>query len=185
MKSLHEIFGFTPPQMLHLYQLTVNGICRHKGHVVRQATPVTPQMLAYIAQIVDTNDGVQLACWVTILSGFYLLLHKSKLVPDTCVTFSPHRQLTRSNFVRMKDCYMVKVYWSKTIQFHDWCLEIPLLPNPDLRLYLVYWLDQYFLAMPGGASAACIWLLQGRAKPVCELSADVFLAKGMGQIGRI
>ena len=134
IKSLHEIFGFAPPSMDHLYQLTVNGIHRDKGHMVCQAAPVTPQMLADVALMVNTNDGIQLASWVAILAGFYLLFHKSNLVPDTCVTFSPHRQLTWSNFVHMKDCYVVKVYWSKTIQFFDRCLEIPLLPNPNLRL---------------------------------------------------
>ena len=149
MKSLHEIFGFTPPSTDHLYQLTVNGIRRDKGHVVCQSAPVTPQMLADVALMVNTNDGVQLASWVAILAGFYLLFRKSNLVPDTCVTFSPHRQLTRSNFVRMKDCYVVKVYWSKTIQFFDRCLEIPLLPNPDLRLCPVFWLDHFFMAVPG------------------------------------
>ena len=149
MRALHEMFGFKPPTAFnYLYQLTVNGIRRIKGHVVKQASPVTPELLPQIAERVNVNSQVQFTAWVAILSGFYLLFRKSNLVPDSSVLFDGHKQLTQQNFICMKDCYVARVYWAKNIQFHDRCLEIPMLPNPDLHLCLVFWLDHYFSAIP-------------------------------------
>ena len=148
MRALHEIFGFKPPELDHLYQLTASGIKRDKGHMVKQAAPITPHILAEIANMVNIANQEELAAWMAIILGFYLLFWKSNLVLDRVAAFSPHRQLTRSNYIRMKDCYVVQVYWSKTIQFHDRCLEIPMLPNPDLWLCPVYWTDLYFTLVP-------------------------------------
>ena len=148
MRALHKIFGFELPSADdYLYQLTVSGIRRDKGHVVCQASPMTPKLLVSMSQFVNLQDGVQYACWIAI-SGFYLLFHKANLVLDTCVTFDPTKQVTRLNLVYMKDCYIAWVYWAKTIQYHDRCLEIPMLPNPDLRLCPVFWLDRYLSSVP-------------------------------------
>ena len=159
MRSLHELFGFTPPPSDdYLYQMTVSGIRRDKDHVVKQAAPITPEILVGISQLVNTNDGIEMAAWIGLLSGFYLLLRKSNLVPDSTNLFSGRHQLMRQNFVRMRDCYVARVYWSKTIQYHQRCLEIPMLPNIDWRLCPVYWLDRYFMAVPaeGTDPAFCV-----------------------------
>ena len=151
MRSLHEMFEFTPPPAdNYLYKLTVKGIRREKGHVVRQACAMTPDVLVAMSAVVDVSQGDQLAAWVAILCGFYLLFRKSNLVPDTCTGFNPCHQMARQNLVRLKDCYIARVYWSKTIQFNDKCLEIPLLPNPDRRLCPVFWLDYYLSRVPVG-----------------------------------
>ena len=90
MHALHEMFGFKPPPADdYLYQLTASGIRRDKGHVVLQAVPMMPELLATISRFVDVEDGTQFACWLAILSGFYLLLRKSNLVPDSCCSFDP------------------------------------------------------------------------------------------------
>ena len=117
--------------------------------MVKQAAPMTPQILVEIFEVVDFSDGVQFAAWTALLSGFYLLFRKSNLVPDTSVTFLAAKQLSCENLFRMRDCYIAWAYWSKTIQFHGCYLEIPMLPNPDLRLFLVYWLDRYFGSVAG------------------------------------
>ena len=166
MRALHEMFQFkAPPADDYMYQLTATGLCREKGHVVRQAALVTLEILAQISQVVNLNDDIQYATWVTLLAGFYLLFRKSNLVPDSCINFDPRKQLTRGNFVRMRDCYVVRVYRSKTIQFHEKCLEIPMLPNPDIRICPVYWLDQYFSLVSAGPMdpAFCVYKVEGNS----------------------
>ena len=144
MRSLHEIFGFKPPPYDdYLYQLMVSGIRRLKGHVVKQATPLTQEILAGMVELVDIFDGVQLAAWVAIITGFHTLFHKSNLVPDTAASYDMNKQLARRNLFCLKDCYIARVFWAKTIQFHDKCLDIPLLVNLDWRLCPVFWLDLY------------------------------------------
>ena len=149
MRSLHEIFGFEPPPSdNYMYQLTVSDIRRIKNHVVKQAQPITPEILADMAEHVDLFNEEQLVAWATILTGFHMFLRKSNLVPDSVVCFNPRKQLVRQNLVRMKDCYIAWVYWSKTIQFHEKCLDIPMLPNVDWRLCPVFWLDLYLANVP-------------------------------------
>ena len=112
-----------------------------------------------MAELVDIFDGVQLAAWVAIITGFHTLFHKSNLVPDTAVSYDMNKQLARCNLFGMKDCYIARVFWAKTIQFHDKCLDIPLLVNPDWRLCPVFWLDLHLAnvsALPGDP-AFSIW----------------------------
>ena len=162
MRSLHEVFGFPPPSAdNYLYKLTVNGIRREKGHVVKQAFPMTPDILAEISGLVNFNDGVQFAVWIAVLSGFYLMFRKSNLVPDTCIGFDMGKQLVRQNLVRMKDCYTTRVYWSKTIQFHNRCLEVPMLLNPDHSLCPVFWMDQFLAWVPAGPCNPAFVVLTG------------------------
>ena len=62
MWALHEIFGFKPPPSDdYLYQLTINGIRYVKGHVVKQAAPMTLDILARICELVQFGDGQQFA----------------------------------------------------------------------------------------------------------------------------
>ena len=162
MHSLHQIYGFELlPADDYMYQLTANGIKREKGHVVKQAAPLTPQILVGISQLVKVREGEQFTAWIALLSGFDLLLRKSNLVPESSVQFSPLHQLAHQNFVRMRDCYVVLVYWSKTIQFKERCLEIPLLPNPDKRLCPVFWLDYYFSVTPAAPTDPAFSLKRG------------------------
>ena len=162
VRSLHEMFGFPPPPAeYYMYKLTVNGLRREKGHVVRQAFPVSPDILAAISGMVDVDNAVQMAAWLAILCGFYLTFWKSNLVPDTCTGFDPQHQLTRRNLVCMRDCYVAHVYWSKTIQFHDRCLEIPMLPNPDRRLCPVFWLDHYLSRVPANPLDPAVAIRRG------------------------
>ena len=93
MRSLHEIFRFEPPEGDYLYHLTVNGIRRDKAHVVKQAAPLTPEILVGMYGRVDFRCGVQVATWTALLIGFYLLLRKSNLVPDSAVGFDCTKQL--------------------------------------------------------------------------------------------
>ena len=87
VRSLHEMFGFPPPLAeYYMYKLMVNGLHREKGHMVRQAFPVSPDILAAISGMVDVDNAVQMAAWLAILCGFYLMFwcwtHAQDLTPS-------------------------------------------------------------------------------------------------------
>ena len=168
VQSLHQLFGFPPPESSdYLFQLTVSGIRHDKAHMVKQAYPVTPEIMAAISMLVEINDKEQLSAWITLLMGFYLLFRKSNLVPDSAISFDKTKQLTRANFYKFSDCYLVKAYWAKNLQYRDRCLDIPLLPNPYLRLCPVYWLDLYFALVPAlGMEHAFVVQKQGTRVPL-------------------
>ena len=81
LHALHCMLSIPPKEWL--YNFTVNGIRREKTHVVKQASPMTPQLCASLSYVVNIHDGTQLAVWVLILFGFYLLFLKSNLVSDS------------------------------------------------------------------------------------------------------
>ena len=139
VRTLHLLLGFDLPNPHdYLFQLMAKGICRDKGHIVKQVAAISPEMLASISNLVNVKDTKQLACWISILLGFCTLFRKSNLVPVSGVKFNPHHQLTRGHFTRMQDCYVASVYWAKNIQYHDRALDIPLLTNVDFRICPVF-----------------------------------------------
>ena len=80
--TLHLLLGFEPPPYDdYLYQLTVKGLRCDKGHAIRQATGMRPELLVACSLYVDPMDGWQLAAWVVLLIGFYVMVRKSNLVP--------------------------------------------------------------------------------------------------------
>ena len=185
MRSLHEIFGFKPPSAEdYMYQLMVRGIRRIKCHVVRQALPMTSEILAGMAELVDIFDGAQLAAWVAILTGFHVLFRKSNLVPDSVATFDGTKQLTRRNLVHMKDCYIARAYWAKNIQFHDKCLEIPMLPNIDWRVCPVFWLDLMLANVPAQPGKPAFSIsMQGVNESLTYPPLTYWLREWVGRLG--
>ena len=123
VRTLHLLMGFDAlVTSEYLYQLTIKGIRRIKNHMVKQAEAVTPEILAEFAQWVNAQDGRELAAWMALIVGFYVMVRKSNLVPNTVNTFNPAQQFTWGSFVRTVYGSEAHIYWSKTIQFHDRCL---------------------------------------------------------------
>ena len=149
-RTLFELAGFEPPPWDYLYQLTVRGITRDKGHVVKRAQPVTPKLLIDVYPYVKTEDELQLVAWVGTLLGFYMFLCKMNLFPDTLDGFRPNTQLGRRNIYGLADMYVARVYHTKTIQNMERVLDIPILPNPDPRICPVHWLSRLLTRVPGG-----------------------------------
>ena len=149
VKSLHMLLDLDPPPLDdYVYNLTVQGIRHDKRHMVHRAAPFTPELLVQIYDYVDFTDPRQATAYVTMLVGFLTLFHKSNLVADSDKKYDADKTLGRRNFIRLKDCYLVRAFWSKTNQFGDKCLDIPLIPNPDPRLCPVRMLDWYFSSTP-------------------------------------
>ena len=91
------------------------------------------------------------------------MVRKSNLVPNSGCTFNPAQQFMRSNFIKTGYGYLAKIYWAKNIQYHDSCLDVPILRNPDLRICPVFWLDILFLGVPAhGSSPAFGYMLNDR-----------------------
>ena len=146
--TLHMLMGFEAPAISeYLYQLTIKGIRCNKALVVWQAEPVTPEILVQCVRNVNAQEGKELTTWLAILVGFYVMVHKSNLVPTSAATFDASQQFTCGNIVKTHYGDEAWIYWSKTIQFHDRCLQLPILPNPDVRICPVFgwtcYLGQY------------------------------------------
>ena len=93
---------------------------------------------------------MQLVAWTSTLLGFYMFLRKMNLFLDTLQGFNPEIQLGRRNVFKSGKGYIARVYHTKTIQNKEQVLDIPILPNPDLRICPVFWLELMLAAVPAG-----------------------------------
>ena len=122
-KSTNGFNGF-------LLKLTLQGLRRLNTHIVRQAKPITPEILRIIYQQLDHSKEEDVIFWVTCVSAFFLLFRKSNLLPDTKNGFDETKQLARNDVLIMKDSATVGIRWSKNHQFSRELLTFPL---PRLR----------------------------------------------------
>ena len=90
-------------------------------HTVKQASPITPQILARMSKVVNYRDKVEVIAWTATLLGFYMFLQKSNLVPDAMEKFEPIQHFTRAdaNLLGLDKAMMFEVRWTKTLQFRQ------------------------------------------------------------------
>ena len=115
-------------------RLTLRGLNKTLIHPVKQAQPLTPDVLTDLLPFLNLNKRANLVFWGMLLVSFFSMLHKSNLVPDTVEGFDPIKQLTRGHVVFRQDIIILKATWTKTIQNRERVLEIPIFPIPGSHL---------------------------------------------------
>ena len=118
------------------------GLKRILPHAIKQAKPITPEILLKISKVVHYADNVELMAWVETLLGFYMFLRKSNLVPDTMDDFDGTKQFQRQHIkiTGPENVMMVEIHWSKTIQFKQKVLRVPVLPAKNKNICPVLWM---------------------------------------------
>ena len=91
---------------------------------------MTPQILQDMYKELDVTIPVDATCWCLILFMFFLVARKSNMVPVSLTEFDPHKQLLTQDVVIFKEILLVFVKWSKTNQFGNRLLKIPLTAIP-------------------------------------------------------
>ena len=131
-------------------KMFTTGLKRTMPHAVKQVEPVTPQLLVRLSKVVNFKDQVKLVSWTGLLLGFYLFLHKSNLVPDTMDTFDGEHQFRRSdiNLLGPDKAMMIEIRWSKTIQFKQKILRLPVLPATNKAVCPVFWVHYMVHKIP-------------------------------------
>lgn len=111
---LHKEFGLpTCNPLLHNWPLNwlLTDINRSKGLTPNQSYP-----------------------WATCLVAFYGMFRKSHLLRTAANHFNPSKQLTKAEFKTFIWGTLVSIRWSKTIQFCERVVEIPLPSIPGSAL---------------------------------------------------
>ena len=101
-------------------KMFITGLKRAMPHAIKQAEPVTPELLLKLSKVVNYKDQVEMVAWTRLLLGFYLFLRKSNLVPDTMDTFDKDQQFCRGdlNLLGLDKAMMCEIRWSKTIHIN-------------------------------------------------------------------
>ena len=132
LRTLHFLCNAKPPNIEEFeYRITVRGLKRRMKHTPRQAMPMTPLLLGQIYSILNFRRRIDIVFWATIVLGFFMMLRASNLVPKSVKKFSQLRQLTKSAIIFNKKGMVAKIKWSKTIQFRQKVLDVPIFAIPN------------------------------------------------------
>ena len=161
LESLTVSFGtlkniFSSIRFLHLaknqkfpdddWQLesTLKALKRELSGAPLQTLPITPEILLKMYVFVDTESPKGLAEWSAYLTSFYCMLRKGSAVPKSLDNFNPEKDLSRKKLSIPPGAgiALIMMNYSKTNQFGNRNVVIPMLKNPVLALDPVYHLDQ-------------------------------------------
>lgn len=128
IKTWHKLLGFKFPDKDEFQiKLAFKGISRLQPHCIKQALPITPEILIEIYNILDLQIAENVVFWALFVFAFFMMARKSNLVPDSTLKFDPAKHLLRQDVLVHKKSIIVFIKWSKTIQFGEKILQIPLL----------------------------------------------------------
>lgn len=132
VKTLHQVLDVKFPSE-NMYQLTLvlRGMARSCPHLPQKALPMTPQILQDMYKFLDVTKSVDATYWCVFLFMFFLMARKSNMVPVSLADFDPHKQLLRQDVKVLKGALLVFIKWSKTNQFGNRLLMIPLAAIPS------------------------------------------------------
>ena len=150
IKLIHKALDQPFPEDDFQVDTTLKAIKRILAGTPYQTLPITPEILEKMYIFVDTNDPEQLATWSSYLTGFRCLLRKSNLVPESLAKFEPEKGLSRSKICLPPDKNVALVYlnWSKTNQFNNREIVIPMVADTNLALDPVFHLKKLFMTCP-------------------------------------
>ena len=127
---LHRHFGHDITfQDVFAVKLIVPGLRRILGDAHEQKLPITPEILLRLRCTLpaDSDSGF----WAAMLIGFYSFFRKSNLVPKSAKDFDPSKTLLRKDIIVRTWGLVICVKWSKTIQFKERHLLIPVVRLPS------------------------------------------------------
>lgn len=104
----------------------LSGIRRALGDSVNRKAPITPHMLLGILGTLDLTLPLHCNVWAAALVMFYAMLRRSNVLPNNKSSFNAAKHLRRQDVTLQSDCVVIKIRWTKTIQFQQRNLTIPL-----------------------------------------------------------
>lgn len=154
VRTLHGLAGLRVPQTESLiHQMVLKGIRSRNKIPKKQAEAITPQVLKMIFQCVDLSDSLELVAWVAVLIGFHCLLRASNLTARTVSAFNPQENLLRQDFRMHRHMLLAHIKWTKTLQYREKKLLIPVIPFADEQINAVRWFQFMVDKIPAPSNA--------------------------------
>lgn len=140
VKTLHGLMELPIPETDGwIHKAVFKGMKSRNKQPRRQAEAITPQILKLISQQVDQTDDLELVAWVAVLIGFHCLLRASNLTTRSAAAFNPQENLLRQDFRMHDKLLLVHIKWTKTLQYRERKLLIPVIPFADADINAVAW----------------------------------------------
>ena len=128
VKMLHSLTDTPSPAFEALeLKLALRGLSRLNPHCPKQASPITPKILLQFFGQLDLGNPEHMVFWSLFLIAFFTFARKSNLVQ----TGNQHSQLLRQDVKVGSRGLLITFNWSKTIQFGERKLVIPVVAIPQ------------------------------------------------------
>ena len=144
VKYLHRMYGYSCELGNDfLLQMTLKGAKRLTGDKPDRKLPITPELLFRMYLHIDEDNPRDVAFWACLLMGFRCLFRKSNLVPPSKGKFDKTKHLTRQCIQFTVWGAIVSVSWTKTIQYANRILQIPVVSIRGSPLCAVFYLSKH------------------------------------------
>lgn len=180
VRTLHGLLQITQPDSSsYVVQALFRGLKARHNKPRKQAIAIDPSMFRQIFKQVNIDEPLELVAWVAALMGFHLLLRASNITAVSRTRFDPEINLCRRDFRIHQGLILVHIRWSKTLQYKERQLLIPVIPftEPDISA------ERWFLYMiskipaPPHAPAFCV--------PVKKNKQTQFMPLSYSQLSRL
>ena len=152
VRKLHKLAGYElpSPSTSPNLKLALAGIKAELAGPTKQAAPMTSEILLEIETWVNFHSSFEFACFSAMLTGFYLIIRASNLVPVLHNKFNPKEQLTRWHMGLDQDLKLalVIIEWSKNNQNQKKQMQVPISLASNSKICLIQVLQRYFKAVP-------------------------------------
>lgn len=135
LKHFHQVYGFHLGWEQHyFFRFIIKGAKRYLGMQSNRKHAITPLMLHHMAFFFDLRIPLHAAMWALFLVAFFSFLRKSNLVVENTRSVPSLKVLRRSNLILNEHTAYLRILETKTIQFAQRSLNIPLLVIPSSML---------------------------------------------------
>ena len=124
---MHKEFGLPNPLLdnWHVSSL-LTGVKRVLGDALQQKLPITLDILRRLYSQLNLSYSIDAPFWAICLVAFFGMFRKAHLLVSKVDSFNPDQQFTKADFRFFPWGALVRVRWSKTIQFRERVVHIPL-----------------------------------------------------------
>ncbi|CAC5389761.1 Probable C-mannosyltransferase DPY19L1,Probable C-mannosyltransferase DPY19L2,C-mannosyltransferase dpy-19 [Mytilus coruscus] len=175
IRLLHLEAGTTSPLESFFMDSVLKGAKRVLGCTVNSKLPLTPKILNEIFTLLSLSSSKDLCFWVACLVAFFSFLRKSNLFAPCLSGFDPVRQLSREDITFHAEGVRLRVVKTKTIQFSECVLEIPLPRVNNSHLCPSKALLLNFKRVPAISSPSPVFLYLVQGKTPVKLSRTLLL----------
>ena len=183
IKKSHELAGLPFPEKCHLLKHQLLALRKELAHPVKKSAPVTPTSLSEMYAWVDKSSPLELTCYASLVVGFTLFLRKSNLVPEAQEKFNMKEQLTLGDVGKMGQLYVLSITWSKTNQYRNRDLLLPVIPAKSQVVCCEFWI-KFLLHQNRGFPGTSPLIAYPKREKLVPVTYDVLGKKFKEWIGK-
>ena len=139
--------------------MTLRGLKKVMMTPIKQAQPMTPQILLDMHDMLDLDQLEDVDFWAAVLIGFFAMLRKNHLVPNHHSEFDPKNQFTRWHLLLGEVSASLLVTWSKMLQLKNKINQVPIFTILGSKLCPILAIKNMFKLVQGDVNSPLLFVV--------------------------